>query len=1316
MDALKSATLRTPPQTSVTEGAVELIERQRRWAQLLCVRSQGLPSFSQVARGLLVQAVRVHCPQGNVDEGFIEELLLVQVRRLLSGTPLGTKLLEAEGEQDEDSLYPALSNERWRTVVEVTEAVAPELPDLWKAVIRVHLLAPTDEVPHASQLLNLIETALGAWEAELDALFTRQPLLNAHEALEALATAHDTLVDSLTLSSLLPLEDSERLGDAVARNLPHWLRFASAEDKLQLERLAQRLCELEAGLAMLDHDQDRLAWSTQAIAGRLSAYYGGAVDPEQIKVQTVYSTPYGQETVIATLAQVLFNGPYAPDDAIQRSVVKLPETLGPEALAVDLSPLFEVCDPRVEYNETLRTHYQSEDRRLLAYDHADAALTHSALAALMQGHLDEASYQAVVAVRDLAQDEGSGQSVRELELPGLGGLGVLVFENPDEAAAKPLVLYAPDKFDGQEWIALPSIRALNLELGAWAKEETGRLYLLDRLPLRQREAAEAYLASVILKPIVWDANRDLRTNTLSYRHAIERLVELHHANKLDKLVLQSAPLWYIEQPLRVRQALNSLNERLTLLRGIVEHSGANPEPFVRFAKRTVTQAVAPYFTDCGVTASVDPETVLFKFTPGAVFEFGFGEAAKAQSPCLMDLAVTGYDDNWGLDNPQMPVYSSIGQDLGQARAADLARYLRSAYLGDKYEAWIRAEFLEATQWRRQLYAWRAAMLLERDALAARLKGQLDEAQHAAIAAALPALQRPEGAPGLLRRVTLRGWGIAGVYLLNLPGTEGADALVYCPEAPDGVAFRPYRAAFGAGLPTEVQLYYLQRVPLATQKAARTRLGDILWGSATADVPGTGEPVVGFQVEYDHQVECMLADVDHITKSRREVIFEQVLKGVELAAGPLGVIFPPLGFVLDTVFIAISVSRGYQAYRLEDTEEAIGFFSMAFVGTTFLLGPVGWHWGTLIRKSHKVRLPTQDYAGVYQGAPARWPVRPHSSRYAVSGLDPRWAVRTPPSGLAEVADQGLTQGLYRAAAGETQPRPQYFIKQGERYFEAVVDADAGVIRVVDSRHPLNHYKMPVELTPEGRWVYKAGTGLPGGRVAEPLHLGVIADVSELFPAQVPFKPDRVALAGEAIGAGFDPVRADNYLLGLETRGSVVASLYNPVTRRGALLNIDHGIAAPIDETINQALASLGAVSAARPVQGTLMGGDWLALPGDILSKVTHVLGLNAVLAKPVRWLWGMEAGGTGGLLLDLKDGGSLVYRLGNQSRAAFYDTYRELLIVGQEPLRQRTERFWSRLREGRWQELEDGSYANARQTVAAQEGREAARIVLELLDG
>ena len=1295
------------------EGVPGAIGRYRQWAEVLRARGERAPGFRDVIRARLVRELRRYYPHGSIGESLLDALLLLLMRCALDGAALDTTLLDEGPSGLEESPEPCVSDERGRVVVQVIEALAPHLMELYHAAVRDHWLAPLEGVAQGLVLLARIKAAVDGWASGLDDLLTPGGASNPHAALEELDAAQAELLMSLTLDALLTPQEAAVFGQILGNNLPYWLRLAADDDKAQLEALATRVLELEDAVALATDGLESLPRFVEVeVAEHVRHAHGVLMDPTKVLVASAYATEQGEQVRTSTLIELLLAGPYRPEPDVRRQVEQVPD--GAKAGAIEWLDLLETFDARARYVEALGTFYHGQEGRSLLYDCLDAALVHSAFAARLQGHLGADNHDAIMATRDL-QTPAASPSVASLALPGIGALTLLLFHNPDAGAVKPYILYAPGKYDGQEWVELPNLRALAQEIGGWVKDERGRLYLLEQLPQARRQRAEQYLEAVFLLPGQWPADADYRSGYNHYQAAVENLAARQVANRLETVAQTVAPRWYVEQPLVVRQQVNGYNGWLNVKRDAIERARLNPEPFVVFAKRTLSAIIGPYLVERGVTEPVDPDTIVFEFRPGAVFDFSFSDPPDKQTATLMDLAVTGYDDNAGLDNPRMPVRSSIGQDLTQLQAADLAYYIRRAYLGDKYARMVRAQFLQGSpgfETRGRVFAELTALTLRRDALVAKLKGDLDEQQYSQVSAAIDGVEQPGGAgPAVFFQATVQGQPLSQVYVLRLPGGNLDDALLYTPQAPDGMAFRPYQGTFGKGLPVALQLYFLQRVRLAAHESIREHLEAIGLGRAFADSPDTGQQVASLQDEYRVLIEGMLADVDRLTKSRREVITEQVLKGVGFASVPLGVIFPPLGFVLDLALVAVDAGRGYQAYRDGDVAAAVGFFTNAYISGLCLLLPVAYHHIKAVRQPQK--LVARSF-GIYRNASTRRPIAPgRKLRAPGHRLDTRQALHQPPARLEQVHQEGLTQGLYCQPASVVQPQPRYFIRQGTRYFEVSVDQSAGTLRLVDARYPMAHYKMPVHRTPQGEWTFNPLAGLRGGKA--PLNLGAVNDLAQLFPPGVAPKHSRAALAGEAVSAGYNPAKADNYLMGVEVQGSVVTTLYNPNTGRGAVLNIDHGIGRPVRNSISEAVESLGPIDPAQPVQGAMVGGDWLAVPGDIFKQVNHALGLNAVLTRPDHWLAGNGLGGATGVLLDLKTGALLVWRFTSQGRKWFYDPLREYPAFGDEHLRTRAKRFWARMKGGRWQAGESGDYHNRVVVHEGKAGQEAVAIPVHVLD-
>ncbi|WP_148051296.1 hypothetical protein, partial [Pseudomonas brassicacearum] len=88
-------------------------------------------------------------------------------------------------------------------------------------------------------------------------------------------------------------------------------------------------------------------------------------------------------------------------------------------------------------------------------------------------------------------------------------------------------------------------------------------------------------------------------------------------------------------------------------------------------------------------------------------------------------------------------------------------------------------------------------------------------------------------------------------------------------------------------------------------------------------------------------------------------------------------------------------------------------------------------------------------------------------------------------------------------------------------------------------------------------------------------GRVNDLREAFPGHVFPDVSRGALQGEAVVARFSEAAADNYLFSLNAQTCVIASLYNPTTKAGAVIHFDHNIRALIGRSLRDVTRHLGA---------------------------------------------------------------------------------------------------------------------------------------------
>jgi hypothetical protein len=783
------------------------------------------------------------------------------------------------------------------------------------------------------------------------------------------------------------------------------------------------------------------------------------------------------------------------------------------------------------------------------------------------------------------------------------------------------------------------------------------------------------------KPAAWNLNQDPRGSVTGLRACLEDSVAMGLANNLARVELNESPRWYSTMPLELRRTLSSLSQELLVHQQVFHEQMSGYEVFADFAKRTVTQAITPYLRSRGVLEPVDPATVLIDYRPGA------GGETKVAS--LLDLAIYGYDDNWGIDHPRKGVRSSVGQDLGQIGSADLALYIRRAYLGEHYATQVRARFLDSSNpdYLKRRRAYRSMLLtrMDRDLRIAKGMALLSDHEFWCLTRQVTLLSEPmpanrQGYPqsvvqrdGLIR-FTVGGHIVLGVYVFTFFDPKGAYWL-YTPDAPDGVMFRRYQDFSGA-IAARLHDYVLERVALHARTAVKRALLALAAGTLRVDTLREFSRVVDIQAEFDASIERAVANVEDATTSRAEVIRHQVIKGLLFASAPVCMVYPPFALLLDIAFVAVSAKQAVEAHGQGDTQGALGQWLLASWGVLFgvlgagsivpLLGPSAGSLKRAIRlmSLSDQRLRSATTVAAREAGPTVQPIR----------FKPKQAVRKNPENLQLVTDEGIFQGTYLSPSSVSQRRNAYYIRSNGRYYQVKRHPFFDGLCLVDARYPAAIYKLPIRRMANGKWT-RNPVGLRGGG-DERLYLGRVKDLREAFAGHVFPDVTRGALQGEALVARFSEAVADNYLFSLNAQTCVIASLYNPTTKAGAVIHFDHNIRALIERSVRDVTQRLG--GSVRDIRVTLVGGDWLT-GADIGGRVRSVMRRQGLQPTWDHWSYSSCLGNTYGVALDLRSGVTSIFKTSRGQVERYYIPVLARAKQNSDPVSVRARGFMKRLR-------------------------------------
>ena len=1255
-----------------------ILDKLTRWQSAIDSRLQTQMTLLETLEQYLLVELRTHHHEGNVDPYFIGTLLDTVLQRMIDQRPV-----TYDEQQDAPYRWPGgadrgFAAERRDALVQAVEGTASNLIRHYTDYLRRHW----ETAGFDASLENIIQQKLDGHLAAIERLF--QPEQQAGRDIETLREAIHSLQDNWRRmgqpTELATAQERQAL-DALARSqLPDWLRWLSDADRERLEALQERVSEAQARVdELLDGLGSLTDFARYLVKDRVRRELDMEVEPDSVRVQVQWQTVVGRPVETRTLTELVAAGPTRPD-ALSVRLVENGGMLRNQPLAPEfITRLLSDLDASAEYWPALSTQYDRLDLKMAMLDWCALRLQHSVFVARCAGHLTGADYDEIRATSSQAD---GGRRVCNVVLPNaVRCADLLLFYREDRPGeASELLLYAPGKPDGQEWIKLASLRAVSAEIGLWTENEAGREYLLQQLSPADRAVAREYFIGVMHKPTHWDLDQDPRGTVHGFRACLEAAVLAGLANNLLQVALSDSPAWYRVLPLASRQIIRGLDQEFLVHQKTFDEQFKDYEVFMDFAKRTVTQAIAPYMRSKGVEGSVDPETVLIDYRPG------LGNEKKVAN--LLDLTLYGYDDNSGIDHPAKGVRSSVGQDLRQVRSVDLGQYIRRAYLGEQYAREIRSKFLDsrAPEYAKRRDALRYMLLTRMDRDLRIVYGQsvLSDDEYQWLARQVTLLS--QWVPGQRRvhstalvtsegvmNFTVGGHVVLGVYVFAYFAPRSAYWL-YTPDAPDGIVFRRY-VEFAGSVAAQLHDYVLERVALVARDAVRTSLRALAAGTTRVDGVREFNRVVDISAQFDMYIERAITDVQDITTSRAEVIKHQIVKGLLFAAAPVCMIYPPFALLLDVVFIGITSKQAIDAHRQGDTQGALGHWMAASWGVLFAtLGPwmaaklIGWAVKGLNLLARPMSLAAQRLRSVTTVA-----AKESGPVIRTLHFKPKQAVRKTPDNLQLVTDDSIFYGTYRSPSSAAQPQGTYYIKSAGKYYQVRKDAYFDGLCLVDARRPGALYKLPIRRVADGKWVHNS-VGLRGGN-DNLRNLGRVRDLREAFPGHVSPDVTRGALQGEAVVARFSEAVTDNYLFSLNAQACVVASLYNPATRVGAVIHFDHNIRALIERCIREVKQRLGGT--ARNIRATLVGGDWLTMADDIGGPVRLMMRRQGLQPTWDHWSYSSCFGNTYGVALDLRTGVTSVFKT-SQSQPERY--YRPLLARarhGTDPVSLRARGFMAR---------------------------------------
>ncbi|WP_313741688.1 hypothetical protein [Pseudomonas sp.] len=1211
------------------------LDRLVAWAAYVEPRLRAQPRFLEVLEEQVGVELRTYFP-GPIDPRFVQDMIDAALLRHINQAPVVYDQTLHAPWRWEDLSVQEIPEERRETTAQLVESVGSRLLEHYEDAVRRYWSPTPAGIDAAEDYRLRIDVWLDAHlQAMGDAL---QPQALAGTDAHGARLLIESLQQAWHEHAVLPALATEAQREAIDRlsrtQLPDWRKqlddaqSARLTEALQLWRAAE-----QHAMVLFSPVIDLQAHVCQRLGEALREQYDNEMSPDLIRLRLLRRDATDRPPVELTLSELASRGALDLGQLYQVADISSAVRLGVAPTAEQVQQLLSGADYLAGYPEALRRHGAHPEVHSALLDAADLALKYSALVGAFAGHMTDAQHGRLL---EAAAGTGTGIAVNGVRVFEALCADLRVFAlSDDEGVPQTWLLHAPGKPDGQEWVVLRSPLQLSEELVGWLREAPGRAYVQAQVPLAERERVAQAIEAVVERPSDWSTEQEHLSPFGDYRQALEHGVQARLQAQLDEVLGNQVPAWYGALALEEQRAINLLRQQASH----AEHDFADAlggwQSFQHYARGAIAQAIEPYLRSQGVSEAVDPESIIIDYRPGLA-------DGRAVSVNLVDLVSFGYDDNSGIDHPEHGVRSSVGQDLTALRSADLARYARRAYLGERYAAAMRAQHLQAADHglKRQTFARALATGMDRDVREALARGHIDRTTCEGLMARVNALAAtatldlPQDTAetvldtsGLVR-LTLDDAPILGVYVFRWMRDDEAQDWLYPPAAPDGVRLRRYadldRAAGGS-----LRGYLLARTRLSQHAAVLARLRALAGGSGHRDALRRLNQVSGLANEYDLYIEHALADVEDATASRAEVIRAQVIKGLLLAA-PLSMVYPPFALFIGAWFVVAPLREAVIAHSKGDTARAL----QAWLEVS---------WGVLGLLAHLPGASLKAVKPVLRDLRPQWlrprPALSQSIRQSDVRLDRHWAVQRAPQSLHEVGEEGIWAGTWRSTASAGATDAEYFIRQRGRLFKVEYDSAHGTLRVIKGNNPASYHRQAVVLGPQGRWLPNS-TGLrggapvrDGGRITQPRQITAGAG-----------QPDnrRGALQGEAVVGRLNSTADDNYLFTLNAQTCVAVSLYNPATRAGAVIHFDHNIKPLIEQSVSDVLARLRSQASDR-VSAVMAGGDWLG--GESIGEpVRTVLRQNGLRPTWEHWSWSSCFGNTYGMTLDLRTGLTRVYTM------------------------------------------------------------------------
>lgn len=974
--------------------------------------------------------------------------------------------------------------------------------------------------------------------------------------------------------AMLALREAHRRDRKERKNLPDWFKNASQEDSRRYLQGLQDYDQLRATLlSVLGGAASPEQFATVRLRAQIENDLGYDLDPEHLILSTWRNLPLTNEPykVSRPLTQLALYGLH-PGDMAEDSVFLRWSTLNLQGQPLGsaypgltnryLGELIEKLDLRSTFALAQREAYGSPIVQRLMGEVTRQQVKALAYAARLQGHIQPQDFDLIESLDPLSPGApASNVCVQQVKLNNRDTLSdVLVFRKDDaQGRLDRLVLFTPDIPRDRQFQAFDNERQLLHELVSWSARAEMSTYLLNHVKHASRAALEQQLYDLSQKAQP-PADFITLVTQQNYDEGLRALV-IEHIRLALSDQNQHTPDWYLRASRQQRQEVVALEDAINAARQRYQAKlHTQVQAFEDYVHERATQKINALLGTA--EGSVDPDTIIStsareKLSYTQMLRNGYNDSVNpiSTSP-LSEARFSGPD----------------GIDLTPLTAEKVARSVHGKWLSDDYVARIRNTLLNSNS-TGYTYRRRASLLIiqlqmSAAALRGRLNGEINEQQYqwlkasieqmhvsdevtrrrypiypvqfklhnTLIATDVPALgEALDFLESYVSNDTAQIENVQGCYLLT-PDSPGnpQQALLYTPNAPDGVTFRPFDTFVDTLKREGMSDYYKDRCRISENRKLAFFLADMKKGGNSQPPSLPASPFADlYTIGFNRVIERQIRNVEDTTTGRNDMVEKLIWTSVELIATAMTLPFPPASFTVGALLAFRDSAHALKAFSEGDREAASAYIFMSLLNSIGAVGDLdsglkGFS-GVLrrvtqnagqnptLQTAKQLKLaapPLKDLRPVQLHGEQFWVAKPtpsgHAPLYRGSAQEPQkllatgqfaekdlagtWQPLRRETSPLPAASQGTANRAYAVdvslqgttpiasghAQGVTLIQGQHYIDIEGLTFRVQFDSKLRCWTIIDRNNPFAFFgKQPVRLNDQGQWQVIDGLNLRGG---------------------------------------------------------------------------------------------------------------------------------------------------------------------------------------------------------------------------------------------